>query len=176
MFKHNDRLPVKSISLTYEQEIHKLFYDKSKSSLLYNEASKRSLAFSHQRNEDLKSLEGVLVFKSLALQSQRISLWTCRPLSKRIFETNCFLFHIPLNKGNYSQFLSLHFNKEDMVGSLNQTAPAGPSQSCTQDSLAKKKYGGSENNKIFAFKNSNFYYRWCKIMLGDCYLEKLKKK
>lgn len=41
MFKHNDSLTIKSISLIYEREIHKLFYGKSKTCHLKNDASKK---------------------------------------------------------------------------------------------------------------------------------------
>ena len=138
MFKHNDRLTIKSISFIYEREIHKLFYSKSKSCHLKNEASKRKCrTISHKLNQDLNHQWHVLVFKSWALQSQSIPLWTCRLLSKWICRNKMFSFsHTPSIKETTPRFCFTFC--EDMEKNLKWRAPACPSKSRTQDPPAKK--------------------------------------
>ena len=61
-----------------------------------------------------------------------------------------------------------------MAGSLNQTAPAGLSQSCIQDSLLKKNMLVLRTKTFSRLQIAIFTTVDAAVMLEDSYLEKLQ--
>lgn len=135
MFKHNDSLTIKSISLIYEREIHKLFYGKSKTCHLKNDASKKWMRNNQStvesRPQSTITCFGVLKLSLTITEHSALNLPSFIQMNMR--NKMFSISHTPSIKEIIpSSFLRRHGRE------LKWSVPACTSKSRTQDPPAKK--------------------------------------